>query len=241
MSENLTAEELADLKAKAEKEIKHWRLYARPAARGLPDWARNAFEKAAATTEALLTALEEAETENCYLKVGQFVDSETIAELMEAGDRTWMPIALAKPNPNGSLIVMTSDEKPVIGQAFWHQDHDGAWGLYWTAVSPTQDSWNDPISETNKPIVCFQPLPEGSCEARVNAMVSASATIEALTARAEKAEQMAAERGEIIRRAQEELRLIRSKDTNAVYDTTLRLDMSLATSPSKSESDSNGK
>lgn len=61
--------------------------------------------------------------------------------------------------------------------------------------------------------------------------------VQALTARAEKAEQQAAERGEIIRRAQEELRLIRSKDTNAVYDTTLRLDMSLALSPSNSEAD----
>lgn len=112
--------------------------------------------------------------------VARFVDAEEIAELMEAGARTWMPIALATPERNGSIIVMTSDDAPVIGQAFWHEHGDGTWALHWSAVSPKEDCWNDPISETNKPIVCFQPMPEGPCDERVKAMASPSPHMAAL-------------------------------------------------------------
>lgn len=141
----------------------------------LHSWAGDA----ARCIDDLLAALEEAageiERQDSIIKnmgVASFCEAEEIAELMEAGARTWMPMELAKPERNGSIIVMTSDDTPVIGQAFWHEHGDGTWALHWSVVSPKEDCWNDPITETNKGIACWQPMPEGPCEARVKAMGS---------------------------------------------------------------------
>lgn len=221
MSENLTAEELADLKAKS---LGEKFFDARKAAKmtymtswqSLMDHERSEHEKAAlafaaslshdetasAVITSLRTALEEAAEREKYHGVARFVYAEEIAELMEAGARTWMPMELAKPVKNGSIIVMTTDDVPVIGQAFWHEHGDGTWALHWQSVDPKVDCWNDPITETNKGLACWQPVPEGPCDARVKAMDSPGPHMaallrikaleeasEALTARAEKAEQ----------------------------------------------------
>lgn len=127
-----------------------------------------------------------------------------------------MPMELAKPERNGSIIVMTSDDTPVIGQAFWHEHGDGTWALHWSPVSPKEDCWNDPITETNKGLACWQPMPEGPCEARVKAMGSPGPhmaallrvkeleeAVDTLTARAEASEQREAGLREALRRVKE--------------------------------------
>lgn len=245
MSENLTPEVLADLKAKALKANDGALWLARGSSlevtegacsyagyMGSPDRAKYASAANPAVTLSLLTALEEAEGREKYHGVARFVDAEEIAELMEAGARTWMPISLAKPERNGSIIVMTSDETPVIGQAFWHEHGNGTWALHWSSVSPKDDCWNDPISETNKPIVCFQPLPEGPCGARMKAMDAPGPHMAALL-RIKALEEACQEAIDLLLE-----RIHHNPARSAAHNA--RLTLRAALSPNKSEADSNG-
>lgn len=138
--------------------------------------------------------LEAAEVDRKNEGVARFCDAETIAELMENGARTWMPIGSAQPVKNGSIIVMTSDDEPVIGQAFWHHDpKDNTWDLYWGAVSPDVEPWNEPIGETNKGLLAWQPMPEGVPAARVKQLSSAKEATCALAVSLEKAQDAVAD------------------------------------------------
>lgn len=231
MSENLTAEELADLKAKA--------LKATPGPRHhsggyltVRDPDGVSFTRAIpAVVLRVLTALEEAAEREKYHGVARFVDAEEIAELMEAGARTWMPMDLAKPVKNGSIIVMTTDDVPVIGQAFWHEHGDGTWALHWQSVDPKVDCWNDPITETNKGLACWQPVPEGPCEARVKAMDSPGPHMAALL-RIKVLEEACQEAIDLLLE-----RIHHNPARSAAHNA--RLTLQAALSPNKSEADSN--
>lgn len=137
--------------------------------------------------------LEAAEADRKSDGVARFCDAETIAELMENGARTWMPIGSAQPVKNGSIIVMTSDDEPVIGEAFWHEHGEGVWALHWQACSPKDEPWNDPISETNKPIIAWQPMPEGVPAQRVEQLSTAKEATSSLMVDLEKARETIAD------------------------------------------------
>lgn len=167
-----------------------------------------------------------------YHGVARFVDAEEIAELMEAGARTWMPMEMAKPVRNGSIIVMTTDNVPVIGQAFWHEHGDGTWALHWQSVDPKVDCWNDPITETNKGLACWQPMPEGPCEARVKAIGSPGPHMAALL-RIKALEEACQEAVDLLLE-----RIHHNPARSAAHNA--RLTLQAALSPSKSEADNEG-
>lgn len=76
----------------------------------------------------------------------------------EAVATAWRPIGAAVPVEHQRILVQTSDSPPVVGEAWWRRDFDGALRLLWANTGP-DDYVSDPIEESNRPVTLFQPLP----------------------------------------------------------------------------------
>ena len=89
----------------------------------------------------------------------------------EAAATPWRPIGAAVPVERQRILVQTSDSPPVVGEAWWRKDFDGALRLWWANTGP-DDYVSDPIEEMNRPVVLFQPLPAAAgivCEVAAHA------------------------------------------------------------------------
>lgn len=122
-----------------------------------------------AERDALKAEVERLETEVKYLGVGDFLHQEEIAELIEDGAVTWLPISEAVPVERQSIIVCTADEPSIVGEAVWLSEDGRPLDLWWANTSPG-DYYADPISQSNARVVAFRPMPEAPCAARLQSL-----------------------------------------------------------------------
>lgn len=86
----------------------------------------------------------------------------------------WQPIESAKPADGKSVLVATADEPPVVGEAWWRQDYNEKLELWWAGTGPG-DYHADPISQSNRPVTHWMPLPAPPAESGLSGRTGSEA------------------------------------------------------------------